>query len=155
LAIGVERTRPTHLARRAPVIDVTPDCARNDNTPWALTALRLIPLPVHAALRMTTGLLTMAAPFLAGFDTPATLLAIVIGAIVVGVALTATPDERGLTPLPADAVHAADWTTVFALLGAATFVAAEGDDRAGGVLVAIALLQLAGNLTTRYSLRDG
>lgn len=136
------------------MIDVTPDCAHNDNTAEALTALRLIPLPVHAALRMMTGLLTMAAPFLVGFGTTATLLAIVIGAVVVGVALTATPDERGQLPLPVDAVHAADWMTVFALLGAAIVVAADGDSRAGGVLVAIALLQLAGNLTTRYSLRD-
>lgn len=136
------------------MIDVTPGCVCNHNTPWPVTALRRIPLPIHAALRMTTGLLTMAAPFLAGFGTTATLLAIVIGAVVVGVALTATPDERGLTPLPVDAVHAADWVNVFALLGAATYVAARGDNRAGGVLIAIALLQLAGNLTTSYSLRD-
>jgi len=34
-----------------------------------VTALRRTPLPIHAALRMTTGLLTMAAPFLAGFGT--------------------------------------------------------------------------------------
>jgi hypothetical protein len=102
---------------------------------------------------MATGLLTMAAPFVAGFGVTATLLAILIGATVVGVALTATPDERGLTPLPVSALHAADWGTVFALLFAATYVAADGDDHAGVVLVAIALAQLVGNLTTRYSLR--
>lgn len=118
-----------------------------------MTALRLIPLPVHAALRMTTGLFTMAAPFVADFGVAATLLSIVIGAMVVGVALAATPDERGLTPLPVSALHAADWVTVFALLFAATYASAGGDDRAGLVLVAIAVLQLVGNLTTRYSLR--
>jgi hypothetical protein len=134
------------------VIDVTPGCVRNDNTPWALTALRLIPLPVHAALRMATGLFTMAAPFLAGFGVQATLLSVVIGAVVVGVALAATPDERGLTPVPVSALHAADWGTVLALLLSATVVAA-GDRRAGVVLVAIALAQLMGNLTTRYDER--
>ncbi len=118
-----------------------------------MTAIRLIPLPVHAALRMATGLFTMAAPFVAGFGVTATLLSILIGAVVVGVALTATPDERGRTPLPVSTLHAADWTTVFALLFTATYVAAGGDDRAGVVLVAIALVQLVGNLTTRYSLR--
>jgi hypothetical protein len=119
-----------------------------------MTALRLIPFPVHAALRMATGLLTMAAPFLAGFGVRATLLAILVGAVVVGVALAATPDERGLTPVPVSTLHAADWVTVFALLLSATFVAAAGDHRAGLVLVAIALVQLGGNLTTRYSLRQ-
>ncbi len=118
-----------------------------------MTAIRLIPLPVHAALRMATGLLTMAAPFVAGFGVTATLVSIVIGAVVVGVALAATPDERGLTPIPVATLHAADWATVFALLLGATYVAADGDDRAALVLVAIALVQLVGNLTTRYSLR--
>ncbi|MCW3015402.1 MAG: hypothetical protein JWO02_2494 [Solirubrobacterales bacterium] len=119
-----------------------------------MTALRLIPLPVHAALRMTTGLLTMAAPFLAGFDVPATLVAIIIGSVVVGVSLAATPDERGLTPLPVSALHALDWGTVLAVMSAAAIVAADGDDRAGVVLVGIALVQLVGNLTTRYNLRS-
>jgi hypothetical protein len=99
---------------------------------------------------MATGLFTMAAPFLAGFGVQATLLSIVIGAIVVGVALTATPDERGRTPVPVSTLHAADWGTVFALLLTATVVSADGDDRAGVLLVAIALVQLMGNLTTRY-----
>lgn len=118
-----------------------------------MTAVRLIPLPVHAALRMATGLLTMAAPFLAGFDVPGTLAAIVIGSIVVGISLFATPDERGRTPLPVSTLHAADWGMVLALMSTATLVAAGGDDRAGLVLVGIALVQMTGNLTTRYSLR--
>ncbi len=119
-----------------------------------MTAVRLVPLPIHAALRMLTGLLTMAAPFLAGFLVPATLASIVIGALVVGVALASTPDERGTTPLPIATLHLLDWATVFALMSAAVLVAADGDDRAGLTLVAIAVAQLVGNLTTRYSLRD-
>jgi hypothetical protein len=135
------------------VTHVTPDCARNHHTPWPVTAIRLIPLPIHAALRMLTGLLTMAAPFVAGFDVPATVLSVIIGSLVVGIALTATPDERGLTPLPVATLHALDWATVIGLMGTAVVVAADGDDRAGIVLTVIAALQLAGNLTTRYSLR--
>ncbi|MCW3041174.1 MAG: hypothetical protein JWM31_3079 [Solirubrobacterales bacterium] len=118
-----------------------------------MTALRLIPLPIHAALRLLTGLATMAAPFLFGFQVPATIIAIVIGSIVVGVALTATPDERGLTPLPVSTLHALDWATVIGLMATAAIVAIDGDAPAGATLLLIALAQLVGNLTTRYSLR--
>lgn len=118
-----------------------------------MTALRLIPLPVHATLRLMTGLLTMVVPFLAGFETPATIMAIVVGAFAVGIALVEQPDERGLTALPVSALHAADWATVLTVTFTAALVAADGDRRAGLVLAAIGLLQLAGNLTTRYSLR--
>jgi hypothetical protein len=118
-----------------------------------MTALRLIPFPVHAALRLITGLLTMVVPFLAGFEAPATVMAIVLGAFTVGVALVEQPDERGLVPVPVSALHAADWATVLAVTFTAALVAADGDRHAGLVLAAIGLLQLAGNLTTRYSLR--
>ncbi|WP_354697432.1 hypothetical protein DSM112329_03059 [Paraconexibacter sp. AEG42_29] len=118
-----------------------------------MTAVRLVPLPVHAVLRMTTGLLTMAAPFLFGFAVPATIMAIIVGSIVVGVSLIASPDERGRTSIPVSTVHALDWATVIGLLGAAAVVAADGDAVAGIVLTAIGAAQLAGNLTTRYSLR--
>lgn len=118
-----------------------------------MTALRLIPLPLHAALRMTTGLLTMAAPFLADFGVTATLVSVVLGSLVVGLALIATPDERNRTPLPVETLHALDWATVIALMGAAV-VLAPTDDRAGVALVAIAAVQALGNLTTRYDLRD-
>lgn len=118
-----------------------------------MPAIRLVPLPIHAALRMLTGLLTMAAPFLVGFEVPATMMAIVVGSIVVGVSLTATPDEQGRTPLPVSTLHALDWATVIALMGTAAVVASGGDARAGLALTAIGTAQLAGNLTTRYSLR--
>jgi hypothetical protein len=118
-----------------------------------MTAVRLIPLPIHAALRLTTGLLTMAAPFLAGFGVLATLLSIVVGAIVVGLSLSATPDERGLTPLPVTTLHALDWASVLALMVIAAAVSVHGDAVAGSVLLAIGAAQMAGNLTTRYSLR--
>lgn len=117
-----------------------------------MTGMRLIPLPVHAALRMATGFLTMVAPFLFAFDAPATLSAVVIGALVVGVALVATPDERGRTPVAAEAVAAFDWALVLGLMATAVAVAAAGDAGAGLVLTAIASTQGVGNLTTRYSL---
>ena len=117
-----------------------------------MTGFRPIPLPIHAALRMATGFLTMVAPFLFGFQVPATITAIVVGSVVVGLSLAATPDERNRTPLPVAAVHALDWATVIGLMGAAVVVAFDGDRSAGIVLTAIASTQAAGNLLTRYSL---
>lgn len=118
-----------------------------------MNAIRRVPLPIHAALRMATGLLTMCVPFLAGFAVPATLVSIVIGSIVVGVSLIETPDERGLTALAPETLHALDWASVLLLLAGAFGVALAGDSRSGLALVAIAAAQTAGNLTTHYSLR--
>lgn len=118
-----------------------------------MTALRLIPLPIHAALRMMTGILTMAAPFVFGFDAPATLVAVVLGALVTGVALGAVVDERGHTALPISTIHTFDYGTVFGTLGASVVLGAAGDAVAGVTLAAIALVQLGGNVLTKYTAR--
>lgn len=118
-----------------------------------MTAARLIPFPVHTALRTGTGLLTLAAPFLFGFSPAAMLVAVLVGAVTVGIALAGTLDERGRPALPVSAVHAYDWGTGLGLLGAALVIAVAGADLvAGAVLGAIALAQVVGNLTTRYSI---
>jgi hypothetical protein len=119
-----------------------------------MTAVRRIPLPLHAALRMVTGLLTMLVPFLAGFDAPAMLMAVAIGAAVTGVALSAVADERGRTALPLGTLHTLDYGLVIGLFLVAVIVAAAGDQTAGVVLTAIAAVQLVGNALTRYSLRS-
>lgn len=120
-----------------------------------MTAYRLIPLPVHGALEMLTGLFTMAAPFLFGFEAPATVIAVLVGAITVGIALAAASAEpagaRGT--LPVSAHHAFDHGLTFGLLGAALVVGIDGDHVASLTLSAIAVVQLMLNLTTRYSLR--
>ena len=118
-----------------------------------MTAIRLIPLPIHAALRMATGILTMAAPFLFGFDAAGTLLAVVLGAVVTGVAMGAVTDERGHTALPIATIHAFDYGVVLGTFGAAIVLGAAGDATAAVVLAAIALVQLSGNLLTKYSAR--
>jgi len=118
-----------------------------------MTAIRLVPLPVHAALRMATGLLTMVVPFLANFSAAAAVLSVIVGATVTGVSLMATPDERGFTAISISSLHAFDWGAVLGLFGAALILAVAGDPVAAVCLAGIATLQLAGNLTTRYSLR--
>lgn len=114
-----------------------------------MNAPRPISLPVHATLRLATGLITMAAPLLVGFDVAATLTAIIVGAFVVGTALATVPDERGRSAVPSELLQLADWAAVLAIAGAALGVAAT-DPRAAVTLAGIALVQLAGNLTTRY-----
>ncbi len=118
-----------------------------------MTAVRLIPLPVHAALRMATGLLTMLAPFVAGFEAPAMIMAVLVGAIVTGVSLSAVVDDAGRTALPVSALHALDYGLVLGLLAVAAILGLDGDTTAASVLTAIALVQLVGNLLTKYSLR--
>lgn len=118
-----------------------------------LTVVRLIPLPIHAALRMATGLLTMVIPFIVGFGPAATVVAAVVGAVVTGVALTGITDERGLTALPVSTIHAFDYASALGLLGLAGLLGFDGDLVATVTLSAIALVWLVGNMLTRYSLR--
>ena len=118
-----------------------------------MTAIRLIPLPIHGARRMATGILTMASPFVFGFGPAATLIAVVLGAVVAGVAMGAVQDERGITALPISTIHAFDYGVVFGTFGAAVVLGASGDAVAAVVLAAIALVQLGGNLLTKYSAR--
>ena len=118
-----------------------------------MTAIRLIPFPIHTALRLMTALLTMVAPFVIGFGPAATLVAVVTGAVVAGVTLASTPDERGRLSVPLSSIHAFEWGSVLGLLGAAIVFGLAGDGIAFVTLAAISLVQMAGNLTTRYSLR--
>jgi hypothetical protein len=118
-----------------------------------MTAIRLVPFPIHTALRLSTALVTMAAPFVLGFTPAATVVAVFVGAIVAGVTLSATPDERGLISVPLTSVHAFEWGSVLGLFGAAIVFGLAGDSVALLALAAIAAVQMLGNLTTRYSLR--
>ena len=122
---------------------------------FAMTAYRLIPLPVHGALEMLTGLFTMAAPFLFGFGPAATVIAVLVGAVTVGLALAAASAEpagaRGTIPVATH--HAFDYGLTFGLVGAALVVGIDGDTTASLTLAAIAFVQLLLNMTTRYSLR--
>jgi hypothetical protein len=121
---------------------------------WCVvTALRLIPLPIHAALQLVIGLTTMAAPFLVGFGLPAAVVAVAIGALITGVALAGTVDERGSSAVPVSALHAFDYGVAIGLVGAAAVFGLAGDAPATLTLTIVGAAQLLLNLTTRYSLR--
>ena len=118
-----------------------------------MTAFRLIPLQTHGALEFLVGLLTMAAPFALGFTPAGTVLAVCVGAALVGLALGSTTDDRGVPALSVATHHAADYGIAIGLGVSALLFAVTGDAVAGITLAGIAAAQLALNLSTRYSAR--
>lgn len=119
------------------------------HTVEAMTTFRLISLPAHGALELLAGLLTMAAPFLFGFGPAGTVVAVVIGAIVVGLSLATTDDGA----LPIAAHFAFDRGLALGALGAAVLLGLAGD-RAAALFLALAGLALVAlSVTTRYSAR--
>ena len=117
-----------------------------------MTAFRLISLPTHAALEFTGGIALMAAPFLFGFTPAGLVVAVTMGAILAGLALTAASREgdRGLS---VGDHFALDRTLAFGLLLGAVGLALA-DDRAGGVALMVgAAAQFALSFSTRYTAR--
>jgi hypothetical protein len=96
---------------------------------------------------------TMAAPFLLGFGLPAAVVAVAIGALITGVALAGTVDERGASAVPVSALYAFDYGIAIGLVGAGAVLGLAGDPRAALTLTIIGGAQLLLNVTTRYSLR--
>jgi hypothetical protein len=113
-----------------------------------MTALRLLPLPIHSALEMLVGLVLIVAPFALGLSTPALVAGVFVGALVAGLGLqTMDPASTSVS-----AHHAADHGIALGLAGAA-IVFTSVDPAAGILFGAAALAQLALNLTTRYTAR--
>jgi hypothetical protein len=116
-----------------------------------MTALRLISLPTHAALEMAGGFVLMAAPFLLGFSAAGLVVSVVLGALIVGLALSAVPVEGRTVPISAHFAY--DRGIAVGLLGGALVLGLAGDVAASAVLAAVALAQALLNVTTRYSAR--
>ncbi len=114
-----------------------------------MTALRPISLPLHAALEMLAGMALMLLPFALGLSTAGMLAGVLVGALVVGLALQTLDVGR---PTSVSAHHAADLGVAMGLAGAAVVFGAAGD-QASFLFGGAALVQLALNLTTRYTLR--
>ena len=113
-----------------------------------MTALRLLPLPMHSALELLIGLALISAPFALGLSTPALVAGVIVGALVAGLALQAVEPER----TSVSAHHAADYGVALGMAGAA-IVLSTVDGSAGVLFGVAALAQLTLNLTTRYTAR--
>jgi SPW repeat len=116
-----------------------------------MTAFRLISLPAHGAVELLVGLALMASPFVLGFTPAATLVAVLAGAVIAGLALGAAVADTGTIDIAAHYTY--DLGLSVGLLGAALVFALDGDGPAGGALLGAGVAQLALNLTTRYSAR--
>jgi len=116
-----------------------------------MTAMRLIPLPIHSALELVTGLVLMTLPFALGLGAAAMVSGAVLGALIAGHALQPL-DTPGRPPVPVSAHYAADLGLALGLGGAALILAAE-DSTAAILFGAAAATQLVLNLATRYSQR--
>ena len=113
-----------------------------------MTALRLIPLPIHAALEMLAGLALGVAPFVLGLGTPAAIVGVVAGALVVGMALQSVDETLNL------ALHrAADQGLALGLVIAAAVMAASGYGEAAVLFAAVAGAHLLLIASTRYTAR--
>ena len=114
-----------------------------------MTALRLIPLPVHSVVEMLAGLALMVLPYALGMGPAALIVGPVIGALLMGLALQIV-DVGGTSSVSGH--HAADFGIALGLAGASLVFAAV-DGPAALLFGAAALAQLALNLTTRYTAR--
>jgi hypothetical protein len=117
-----------------------------------MTALRLISLPTHAVLELTLGLFVMVAPFLLGFQPAGLVAGVVVGAVIAGLALSATPADGHRVAVTAHFAY--DRGLALGLLGAALVLGLAGDRAAGAVMAGAALAQLVLTLTTRYTARS-
>jgi hypothetical protein len=115
----------------------------------AMTAFRLISLPTHGALELLLGLALMGAPFVLGFSAAGALVAVVVGALVVGLAFGAALADTGAIDISAH--YAYDLGLAVGLLGAGIALAVSGDAPAAFAFLTAAVASLALNASTRYS----
>jgi hypothetical protein len=103
---------------------------------------------------MLVGLFTMAAPVALGLSPAAAVVGVIVGALIVGLALSSTGVETdGRRTITIAAHHTFDYGIATGLFGAAAVIGIAGDTIGAVVFAAAAFAQLALNLTTRYSQR--
>ncbi|HWF74536.1 MAG TPA: hypothetical protein VG186_14395 [Solirubrobacteraceae bacterium] len=111
-----------------------------------MTISRRFTLSTHAVLELVLGLATLASPALLGFSHAGLLLAVLLGSLLVGMAVTAGADSR-----TSPAWHQLfDLTFVIATALTALGLALAGDSRAAWCFAVLTVLQTALNAATRY-----
>lgn len=113
-----------------------------------MTVLRPLSLPLHGAFELPIGVLALVAPFVLGFGLVGTVVSLLIGVCIVGLALDAAQQ-----PAQVSAHQAFDYGIASAAVFVAVPLALAGDAAAALFLGALGLAQLALDATTRYSAR--
>ena len=117
-----------------------------------MTALRLIPLPIHSALEMLLGIVVGTAPFALGLSAPAAIVGVVAGVLIVGLALRSL--DMGDGEQTSIAAHlAGDQGLALGLAIAAAIMASASEATAAALFAGAAALQLLLILATRYTAR--
>jgi hypothetical protein len=112
-----------------------------------------IPLPVHSAIEVIAAPAIMVAPFLLGFGQAATVIAVTLGALLLGLALQAEGPRRTV-PVSAHAGFDYLLAIVAAISGLAIGLA-TGEWYAAIFLVGIGAAQVALTASTRFSVARG
>lgn len=106
---------------------------------------------MHAALELLTATALIAVPFAIGLSFDAVITAAIIGAVLFGLAISATATEgRGTLPMSAHAMY--DSVLAFMLIGAGIAFGVAGQTAALAFLLAAGTLQLVLSSLTRYTL---
>ena len=113
-----------------------------------MTLSRGIPLSAHGAIEVIAGPAIMVAPFVLGFGAVATVLTIVLGALVLTMSLQLEHPSRSL-PLSAHAGF--DYALAFTALFAGLGFAVTGHGAESAFLVGIGVAQAALTASTRFS----
>ena len=111
---------------------------------------RGIPLSVHSAIEVIAAPALMAAPFLFGFGQAATVISVLIGVLLLGLALQVEGPRRTV-PLSAHAGF--DYLLAFtAVLGGLAIGVATGEWYATAFLVGVGAAQALLTASTRFSM---
>jgi hypothetical protein len=115
--------------------------------------MRAISLPAHSALEVLAAPAIMVAPFVLGFGTAATVIAVAIGALLLGLALQAEGPHR---TVPVSAHEGFDYAlATVALAGGLGVGLVTGEWIAGVFLVGVGVAQVMLTALTRFSLARG
>ena len=115
-----------------------------------VTISRLISYPTHGAVELLVGFAVMGVPFAIGLATPAVITAVVIGALIFGLGVSASDTgERGTLPISAHAAYDAGIALGLALVGIVFGVVGSG--LALVFFVGAGLVELGLASLTRYS----
>ena len=117
-----------------------------------MTIFRTIPLSLHAGLESIAAPAIMAAPFVLGLGTVAAAVGIVLGAVLLGSALSLVGERRAVSL----SAHAGfDWALAWVALVAGVALAITGDVPGMVFLVGVGAAQAALTANTRFSLPRG
>ena len=115
--------------------------------------MRAISLSVHGALEVLAAPAVMAAPFVLGFGAAATMIAVAIGALLLGLALQVESPRR---TVPVSAHEGFDYVlATVALAGGLGVGLATGEWIAGIFLVGVGVAQVMLTAMTRFSVARG